>query len=206
MFLFCTDTTDTDIHALIQTRRSIRKYKQEEISLVILKQICDDARFTPSPGNLQPWEFLIIHGRESANNVFDHLEWLGGAPENGKTPVAYIVLLMSKEYSDEWSCLACLGACGQNILLSAWSYGIGSCWIGSINNQKTLKKILKIPERLYIFSIIALGYPAEKHIVEESADSIRPYHDASGKMHIPKKPLEDILHINNYESKVVKIR
>jgi len=197
--LFCTDTTDVDIHLLIQTRRSIRKFEQQEISLMILKQICDDARFAPSPHNLQPWEFVIIHDGELRNKVFDHLEWLGGTPETGKTPVAYIVLLIPKELNKDWSCLASLGACCQNILLSAWSYGIGSCWIGSVHNQKRLKKILKIPERLNIFSIIALGYPAEKPLIEESDTRIKPFRDTSGKIHVPKKALESILHIDYYK-------
>ncbi len=201
IILVCTDTTNIDIHSLIQTRRSIRRFRQEEISLVTLKQICNDARFAPSPGNLQPWEFLIIHDSELTNKLFGHLEWLGGTPEIGKTPVAYIVLLTPKEHSKDWSCLASLGACCQNILLSAWSYGIGSCWIGSVNNQSRLKKILKIPEWLNIFSIIALGYPAEKPFVEESADAIRPYRDALGKIHVPKKTLKHILHIDYYKSK-----
>jgi nitroreductase len=200
IILFCSGTEDIDIHSLIEKRRSIREFKQKEIALIILKQICDDARFAPSPHNLQPWEFLIVRDRELKNKVFGHLEWLGGTPASDKTPVAYIVVLTPKKYSKDWSCQASLGACCQNMLLSAWSYGIGSCWIGSINDEKSLGKILKVPKRLNIFSIIALGYPAEKPVVEESMDNNRPHRDTTGKMRVPKKTLDQILHINHYGS------
>jgi nitroreductase len=198
--LFCADTTDIDFHLLIQTRRSIRKFEQKEVPLTTLMQICDDGRFAPSPHNLQPWEFIVIHDGEIRNKVFGHLEWLGGTPEIDEAPVAYIVLLMPRKYDKDWSCLASLGACCQNILLSAWFCGIGSCWIGSVQNQKELRKILMIPERLNIFSIVALGYPAEEPLIEGSEDSIKPYRDISGKIHVPKKALKPILHIDHYGS------
>jgi len=187
-----------DIHSLIQTRRSIRKFKQEQITIAVLKQICDDSRFTPSPGNLQPWEFLLVYDTNLTNEVFHHLEWLGGPPMMNERPVAYLVLLYPAERKDDWSCLAGLGACCQNILLSAWAYGIGSCWIGSIRNSKKLRNTFRIPDNLNIFSIIALGYPAEEPVIEPGKDTLRPQRDESGTMHIPKKNLQDILHINYY--------
>ncbi|MGB9720637.1 MAG: nitroreductase family protein [bacterium] len=198
MFLFSSDTTG--IHNLIQSRRSIRKFTQEQVPEQIVMQIIDDARFAPSPNNIQPWEFLIVRKKELINRVFSHLEWLGEKPTIYETPTTYIILLVPKKFSKNLSCIASLGACVQNILLSSWSYGIGTCWIGSIKNAGQLKEMLKIPASLDIFSIIALGYSAEKPIIEESKEQTTPYLDTLGKMHVPKKPLSEILHIDYYKS------
>jgi nitroreductase len=55
----------------------------------------------------------------------------------------------------------------QNILLAAHSMGLGSCMIGfaveALNREKSIKELLAIPAVEKIYSVIALGYPAEKY-------------------------------------------
>ncbi len=56
----------------------------------------------------------------------------------------------------------------QNILLGAHAMGLGSCLIGfavhALNNDPKIKKEFNIPATEKIYSVIALGYPAEKYI------------------------------------------
>jgi nitroreductase/NAD-dependent dihydropyrimidine dehydrogenase PreA subunit len=55
----------------------------------------------------------------------------------------------------------------QNILLAAHSLGLGSCMIGfaveAIKRDKQIRKILQIPDDEAVYTVIALGYPAEKY-------------------------------------------
>lgn len=51
----------------IYTRRSIRKYKQDEVPINILDQILDAARVAPSGKNKQPWKFLVYGGERKVN-------------------------------------------------------------------------------------------------------------------------------------------
>lgn len=48
----------------------------------------------------------------------------------------------------------------ENMVLAAWSFGIGSCWIGAFNEQK-VKENLQIPENWKVVALLSLGYPAE---------------------------------------------
>ncbi|MEJ2114264.1 MAG: nitroreductase family protein [Flavobacteriaceae bacterium] len=48
----------------------------------------------------------------------------------------------------------------ENMILAAWSLGVGSCWIGSFNEQK-VKNLLKIPKDWNVVALVTLGYPAE---------------------------------------------
>ncbi len=51
-----------EIREVIKGRRSIRKYKADEISEGVIREIIEDARWAPSGGNTQPWELYVVTG------------------------------------------------------------------------------------------------------------------------------------------------
>ena len=55
----------------------------------------------------------------------------------------------------------------QNILLGAHSMGLGTCLIGfavaALKNDPSIARLMNIPEREKIYSVIALGYPDETY-------------------------------------------
>jgi nitroreductase len=46
----------------VRGRRSIRKFRKDPIPEEILREIIDQARWAPSWGNTQPWEFVVLTG------------------------------------------------------------------------------------------------------------------------------------------------
>lgn len=50
----------------IMGRRSIRKFKEAQVPREILMEILDQARWAPSWGNTQPWEFYVLTGQPLA--------------------------------------------------------------------------------------------------------------------------------------------
>ena len=88
-----------------------------------------------------------------------------------------------------------MGAAAQNILLSLLGFGVGSCWIASIN-RRAIRQILKIPSKYKIDSLIAAGYPAEFPKLETDSKNVKYWLDRKGRLHVPKRPLKDILHYN----------
>ena len=48
----------------------------------------------------------------------------------------------------------------QNMVLTATSQGLGTCWIGSFNEDQ-VKKLLDIPERFKVIALLAVGYRRE---------------------------------------------
>ena len=153
----------------IKKRRTIRRFLQDPIPFNDLKDLIDAARLAPSGGNLQPCEFMVIDDANLLEGVFSTLAWaayLGqeGKPKEGEKPVAYIVVLINKEKQTSTP-YADVSAAIENILLSAFAKGIGTCWIGSVQKEK-LTQFLNIPENYSIQYVVALGYPAEKAVVE----------------------------------------
>lgn len=49
-----------ELKETIKNRRSIRKYKNTEISKEIIEDLIDCARLSPSAKNRQPWKFVIV--------------------------------------------------------------------------------------------------------------------------------------------------
>jgi hypothetical protein len=64
--------------------------------------------------------------------------------------------------------------------------------------REKVQEILKIPGAYKIDSVIALGFPDEKPVVEEMKDSVRYWKDEEGRLHVPKRGLKDIIHFNGF--------
>ena len=57
----------------IETRRSIRKYKQCDVSRELIERIVDAARLAPSAKNRQPWRFIVYTGAQK-EKLLDTME------------------------------------------------------------------------------------------------------------------------------------
>ncbi len=190
------------LYDLIISRRSIRQFQPEIIPGEDLERMINAARLAPSAANLQPLEFVAVQNKKICERIFPCLKWAAyiapeGDPKIGQEPTAYIIVLLNIEVRDkgfEWDS----GAGVENILLTAWEKGIGSCWLISVD-KKRLREILNIPGHLKIDSVIALGYPAEKPVVEEYVDSVKYWKEKSSQFHVPKRKLQDILHFNRFK-------
>jgi nitroreductase len=49
----------------------------------------------------------------------------------------------------------------QNMVIEAWTLGIGSCWIGDFK-EDNVKQLLEIPDRWKVVALVSFGYPAEQ--------------------------------------------
>jgi len=190
-----------DVYEAVTARRTTRRFKQDALSREMLEKLVDAARLAPSALNLQPCEYIVVDDPKVANEVFKTLGWAAyiapeGTPKEGERPVAYIVVLLNGEKCKAGG-EADAAAAIENILITACGEGLGSCWIGSVDRER-LSKILHIPEHCRIYSVVALGYAAEKPVLDEAAESIRYWKDEKGVLHVPKRKLKDIVHFNKY--------
>lgn len=196
-----------DVWEAIKSRRSVRRFRQEAISKETLLELVEAARCAPSAANRQPLEFVIVNAEEQTAQVLAQLAWAGYVrprrdPPASKRPVAYIIVLVHTEKAMAEFGKVDAAAAIENILLAAQGKGIGSCWLGSINRDE-LREILKIPDKYDINSVVALGYPDEQPVMEDcKGESIEYYLDDEDVLHVPKRPLPSITHINKFGSPV----
>ncbi|MDZ7332354.1 MAG: nitroreductase family protein [candidate division KSB1 bacterium] len=189
------------VYEIILKRRTIRRFKQEPLSLELLEKLVNAGRLAPSGANLQPLEFIIVDDPEMVNKVFPALKWAGyiapaGNPPEGKRPVAYIVVLVNTQIKSGNGSVDAAAAI-ENMILTALEENVGSCWLGSIDRNQ-LRSVFDIPQHYQIDSVVALGYPDESPVVEEVKDSIKYWKDDQGVLHVPKRRLSDIVHYNRF--------
>lgn len=53
----------------IKTRRSIRKFRADEVSDEIIEQLLEAARLAPSGGNRQPWRFMVVRDKQAKKEL-----------------------------------------------------------------------------------------------------------------------------------------
>jgi len=186
-----------DFEETIYKRRTIRRFKQEPISLDTIKKLVDFARVAPMARNVQALEFIIVEDIEMRKKLFPLVSWAGSlpqdqrTPESGREPTAYIIVLVNTKIKRSFVDFD-VGAAVENILLGAASFGIGTCWMAAINYKK-IREVFEIPEHYDLKQVIRLGYPDEESVMEAYKDSFKYWKDSDGKMHVPKRDLDDII-------------
>jgi nitroreductase len=153
-----------DLSEAIRGRRSIRAFKKQNVPEKIVEKLIDAASWAPSAGNIQPWEFVIVRkpaikkklAQAALNQAFVE-----------EAPVVIAVCADEKRSSMGYGvrgktlyCIQDTAAAAQNILLTAYSLGLGACWIGAFNEDE-LKEALNAPEGIRPVAIIPVGYSNE---------------------------------------------
>src|SRR3990170_235988 len=156
--------TFMELSEAIKGRRSIRAFKKQDIPEKMVETLIEAARWAPSAGNIQPWEFVIVRkpavkkklAQASLNQT--HVE---------EAPAVIVVCADEKRASMGYGirgrtlyCIQDTAAATQNILLTAYSLGLGTCWIGSFNEDEA-KEALNAPEGIRPVAMIPVGYPDE---------------------------------------------
>ena len=128
----------------IEERRSIRSYKDKELTKEIVEDILNCGRLAPSAKNRQPWYFVVVKN-EIKDKIADMMKdyTLNNNDNNRLSSVASsakaikqapILILIFKEKDDNWLIgdNLSIGACVENMCIRATDLGIGSLWIRDI--------------------------------------------------------------------------
>ena len=154
-----------NIRESIYKRRSVRSFLEKEVEDTIIKSLLEDAMAAPTACNKQPWEFYVIKNKEKQNTIKSKIMY-----SNFNSPIMIVVagntdLSLTKDNNDFWiqDCSAAI----ENILLSAVSFGLGTCWCGLYPIEKRcerVKNILELPDNIIPLGIIHIGYP-DKEVI-----------------------------------------
>ncbi len=173
----------------------VSEFENRPINDAVLSAIVGAAAWAPSAGDAQPWEIIVIRGRERklafVNTLLDsHLrpnveiherqDWILQAP---------VILMMCLdltrakarfgEIGAELFGIQDTGAAIQNIRLVALEHGVKSCMIRELDRCR-LAELLELPAHVKPLIAIAFGY---SHV------------DRKRK---PGLPLEDYMHLEKW--------
>lgn len=160
---------------IIRQRRSIRRFKAEQIAESDLQALLEAAIHAPSAMNQQKWHFTVVQDRglldlmveivkqNILNTGIDFLVKRASTPGYSTFHHAPTIIMVSGDANAQIDC----GAAAENILIAAESLGLGSCMMTSpallfaSDEGNRLRERLGIPPGYNHICTIALGYKAE---------------------------------------------
>lgn len=158
----------------IFTRRSVRTFLEKEVENEKVEKILRAGMQAPSGKNQQPWEFIVVKGKEN-------LEKLAQFNPNAKSllgaNLGIIILGNEKRTSLPQYLQQDCGAATQNMLVEVAELGLGAVWYGTMPNEERMEfvsKLYDLPKETKPFAVLGIGYPQQ-----ENANHFVDRYDAS---------------------------
>jgi nitroreductase len=164
----------------ICSRRNVRDYTDAPIAQPDLERILEAARRSPSASNWQPWDFVVVTGRERLTELARVWQGAGHVARSAAT-VALVAPLVEEDrrqllHYD-------LGQATISLMIAAADLGIGTGH-AAVADQDLARSLLGYPEDRYCPYLIALGYPADR--------PLRPIRRPN------RRPFEDVVHLQRW--------
>lgn len=210
----------------IRSRRAIHlgSYLDTPIAAEIVREVLDAGRWAPSGANNQPCHFVVVRQEAARRWVIEHMlevlrlsgqvgrppyreslrtyaEYLAG--QNPVPPPVMLITLAEQDkrethvYNHGGLHILAASAAIQNMMLAAWSFGLGSTWLTFYDDVR-VKARFGIPTELDVVGIVLLAYPRAVPRVPPSM---------YGFGFRARRPLEEMLHEERFdEAKLAALR
>ena len=159
----------------IFARRSIRKYTDEPVDEADVTTLLKAAMAAPSASNRKPWQFVVVTGRETLDNLAE-IHPHGKMLFDATLCVAVCGDLTEMERFWVQDC----SAATENLLLAATALGLGAVWLGVYPRDKrvaAVRQVLELPETITPLNLISIGHPAEEKEPRTQYDETRVHRE-----------------------------
>lgn len=176
-----------ELYNLIESRKSIRKFKKDPVPKDVLEKILNAAVHAPSGKNRQNWRFFVVQGKKRDEYLkYSQKSWLGIKDilqkrlkpslyefterffyTLGDAPVIIFCYSINDKEERYHTSIGSVYMAVQNMILAATAEGLGTCPMGApleikdeVNNFLNIKNI-KLPEgsEIELLCAVVLGWP-----------------------------------------------
>lgn len=179
-------STEQAVIETIMARRSVRNYTSEPVDREKMAKILECGMYAPSAMNMQPWAVRVVDAPDFIEGVTNIAveqnpqlkEQEGFRNFFCNAPTVAFIACPVESYSGEFDC----GLLSENMMLAAWSMGIGSCCLGSVvpvmNSEAAQPYLerLQLPEGYKLQVAIAFGYPEPNSTKAPERDLTKAYY------------------------------
>jgi nitroreductase len=144
-----------EVFDAVRTVLAVREYQDKPIPADTLRRILDAAHLTASSRNGQPWHFIVIQDKEKLRRITP-LAKTGAYIEQAPVAVAVAYDKASQFGVSDTSRAI------QSMVLTAWSEGVGSNWVGFDGTLNEVNAEIGLPENLQLVGILPFGYPVKQ--------------------------------------------
>lgn len=170
-----------DLFDTIINRRSIRKYRSDNVDDKLVEKVLEAGRWAPSWGNSQCWRFIVVRDpgikAEIAGSLFGFKlpdRDLANPAQKAFSIVPLVIVVCAeicragfhpkngKAETDkgDWFMFD-VALAVQNMVLTAHALGLGTVIVGAFDAQK-VEKILNVPPGYRVVTLFPLGVPDKK--------------------------------------------
>lgn len=182
-----------ELQEAILKRRSIRRFTDDAVTDEELQQIFEAVRWSPSWGNTQIWEFVVVRDKALIQEVTaTYMMDKGKNPATTCSLAASALIVVcaktgvsgcyggkeSTKYSN-WFMFD-LGIATQTLCLKAHEMGLGTVVVGLMDHD-ACKKLIALPDVYEAVAVIPIGRPA----VEPKGGP-------------PRKTVSDMVHLDTF--------
>jgi nitroreductase len=188
-----------DLAETILERRSVRKFTDYYVTDEEIKELLEAARWAPSWGNTQVWQFIVVRDKNLIQKVTGVYGKLNPAVNCSLAASALIIACAGTGISgtkgtgestkfSNWFMFD-LGLAVQNLCLRAHELGLGTVIVGLMDHD-ACKEIIELPDGYEVVVSIPVGKPAIGGTRIASRKSLEDfvYRDKFGNPFFPKKP------------------
>ncbi len=177
------------LRPFLQSRRSIRAYREKEVEREKIEMLIDTARYAPTGLNLQSVKWKVVNGKDKVRAAVKHsMDFVNDLVEaehpmakvlnfdrfvklynSGSDPILLnapaVILAYGKKDTPplDKDCVIAL----TYLELSTYSMYLGACWGGyfeaAVNMWQPLKQFLDIPDEDMCYGALMIGYPKFKY-------------------------------------------
>ena len=142
-----------EVFDAVRTVLAVRQYQSKPVPPETVKRIIEAGHLTASANNRQPWNFILVDDKETISKLAA-LATTG--PYISQAPMVIVVAVENNRFG-----LSDGSRAIQSMILTAWSEGVGSNWVG-FAGMTQIRPLLNIPDTLDVIAILPMGYPAKK--------------------------------------------
>jgi len=153
----------------IKSRRSIRKFKDQEVSKEILDKILDAGRWAPSGMNTQPWVFIIVEDsdkKKALRQIYDKIREGWGVYKQDSSFLEKTTIVLACMETEKLTPTISVSLAVENMMVAAKALGIDSLIMTThMVSDETKAEVLNLfnpPENIKPHSLLAFGYGDEK--------------------------------------------
>ncbi|HSD59176.1 MAG TPA: nitroreductase family protein [Methanotrichaceae archaeon] len=164
----------------IYQRRSVRNFCPDAVPDDAIKEIIRAGTFAPSAMNTQPWRFVVIRNREMIKKLSDKAKELWVEQSKNmqsldlqrladmvsrpnfnlfyNAPLLIMIFADTSGFTPQVDC----SLAAENMMLAAWSLGLGSCYIGlaqPLERVTSMMKELGVSEKQRLVASLIFGFP-----------------------------------------------
>lgn len=151
-------------YEMLLSRRTVRSFKSDAIPDETMNRIVLAGKYAPSAMGMQNRHFTVIQNQDLLKEIVSATIKNGGKFAPGHTPFynapVAVVLSAPEDFKYNREDAACAI---QNMMLAAYTFHIGSCYICSVLpglcDESVLKK-LHLPQNYRPYGCVSLGCPA----------------------------------------------